>query len=85
MDINFLRKAISTINDIFNEKECGFCAELVSDNLVQVVIEWGDWKHEHSYCDYIMRTHGFIKTDEQVTEEDGSDCYSSIHFYEFIQ
>lgn len=49
---------------------------------ISVEIVWGDWKHDHAYCDYLMREKGYILMDEQVTEENGSDCYSSIHYYE---
>lgn len=54
------------------------------DNTISVNIEYGDWKHDHIHCDYIMRENGYVLTDEQVTWEDGSDCYSSIHTYRKI-
>jgi len=44
-------------------------------------IEWGDWKHDHGYMDYLMHENGYVKFNEEYTEEDGSDCYSSIHYY----
>ena len=49
---------------------------------ISVEIDWGDWKHDHAYCDYLMKERGYVLMDEQVTEENGSDCYSSIHYYE---
>ena len=50
--------------------------------LIAVQISWGDWKHEHGRCDYLLRRDfGLFKMKEKVTEEDGSDCYSSIHYY----
>lgn len=48
---------------------------------VSVTIEWGDWKHSHGYCDEVMEEIGYQLDDEEVTEENGSDCYSSIHYY----
>lgn len=51
---------------------------------IEVEINWGDWKHEHLRCKWLtdefleklgMTAH--IAT--EVTEEDGSDCYSAIH------
>lgn len=53
----------------------------IDKNAVAVEINWGDWKHDHLWCDYILSENGCIKIDEQLTEEDGSDCYSSIHYY----
>ena len=51
------------------------------DNQVEIHIEWGDWKHEHAYLRYLMEQKGFIQTDENITEENGSDCYSAIHIF----
>lgn len=51
---------------------------------VSVLIEWGDWKHEHAYLRYLMQQNGFTETDENVTEEDGSDCYSAIHTFKKV-
>ncbi len=46
-----------------------------------VDISWGDWKHDHIYADIKMREAGYFPVSEEVTEEDGSDCYSAIHYY----
>ena len=72
------------IRELFKEKK--LYAEVMehSNGCISVEIEWGDWKHDHGYCDYLMKENGYICTDEQVTENDGSDCYSSIHNYEKI-
>lgn len=59
----------------------------IDDDVVKVVfdIEWGDWKHEHGHAFYVVTEYFFKKklylenTDERVTEEDGSDCYSAEH------
>lgn len=48
---------------------------------IAVEIERGDWKHDHACLDYHMRENGYECFNEVVTEEDGSDCYSSIHYY----
>lgn len=53
--------------------------------MVAVEVTWGDWKHEHARLDWLMwRTFDDLKNVSVVTtEEDGSDCYSAIHFYYF--
>ncbi len=52
------------------------------DGKIRIEIEWGDWKHDHGNADFVMETaFGFDDVEETVTEEDGSDCYSSIHTY----
>ena len=48
---------------------------------VCISVHWGDWKHSHGYLDYLMRQFGYQRIDEVVTEENGSDCYSSDHYY----
>lgn len=53
--------------------------------IVEVSISWGDWKHEHLRCDYLMQQIGFKAISENVTEEDGSDCYSATHYYMLME
>lgn len=52
-----------------------------NNGIVSILVEWGDWKHSHAYLDYIMKQIGYTLFDVQITEEDGSDCYSSVHLY----
>jgi hypothetical protein len=52
-----------------------------SNGEVNVLIEWGDWKHDHLYCDVIMKEFGYELSTATTTEEDGSDCYSAIRSY----
>ncbi len=53
----------------------------IDENEVLVCISWGDWKHDHLACDYVMKGLEYRKVQEIVTEENGSDCYSSEHSY----
>lgn len=41
----------------------------------------GDWKHSHLATDWVMKNLGYTLDEEIVTEEDGSDWYSSMHYY----
>lgn len=50
-------------------------------NMVDVNIEWGDWKHDHKYCDKLMAELGWVLDSEGVSDEDETDCYSSTHTY----
>ena len=50
--------------------------------VVCVEIHWGDWKHDHACCDWLVEDKlGGTRIDVRVTEEDGSDTYSAIHYY----
>ena len=53
----------------------------LSSDSVNVSITWGDWKHEHGYCECLMRYIGYEEFHSEVTEENGSDCYSAVHYY----
>lgn len=85
------------INLLYNE-----IVKLLSDNniwaevgvnpisdMIEIEINWGDWKHEHLRTDYLVGTYlnsngiHFMKS-EQETENDGSDTYSSIHYYKLL-
>ena len=52
-----------------------------SEGVVMVSISWGDWKHEHGWCDDLMSYIKYGLDDEIETKENGSDCYSSEHYY----
>lgn len=57
-------------------------AELVdwSNHTASYIIYWGDWKHDHARFNYLVRTlYPTADIAEELTEEDGSDCYSAIH------
>ena len=51
------------------------------DGTYEVIIEWGDWKHDHILCDEVMTDLGFDLVGEYEIDEDNSDCYSSSHQY----
>lgn len=52
-----------------------------SDNKAYVYISWGDWKHDHAWCQELMRYLGYKRVSFDVTDEDGSDCFSAEHTY----
>jgi hypothetical protein len=49
--------------------------------LVEIEINNGDWKHEHGRCRHLMAQAGYVRQDIEVTQEDGSDCFSAVHTY----
>ena len=48
---------------------------------IEVNIEWGDWKHQHLWARDLMSYLGYTEIGNRVTEENGSDCYSAIHYF----
>lgn len=51
---------------------------------VTVLIEWGDWEHDHAYAKRLI-TSAYPKSQiyTEITEEDGGDCYSAEHHIYF--
>lgn len=49
--------------------------------LYKIGISWGDWKHDHGWLDSLMGYIDYEAFNEIVTEENGSDCYSSEHIF----
>lgn len=68
---------ILTENDLWT----GEIWDVIPLPVVAVEINNGDWKHDHARADYILKECGFTLMKTEVTEEDGSDCYSAIHYY----
>ena len=70
-----LEKALCTSDDY----------EVVDNKYISISINWGDWKHDHLYIDQLMQgVFGLTCIKEEVTDEDGSDCYSATHYYEIV-
>lgn len=71
---------ISRISQFLNDN--GVDGEVLSsDNEVYVYISWGDWKHDHAWCQELMSYLGYKRVSFDVTDEDGSDCFSAEHTY----
>jgi len=52
------------------------------EKVIKIEISWGDWKHEHLRAKWVVEDVLGVsvrKWVEDVTEEDGSDCYSATH------
>ena len=52
-----------------------------NDGTIEISISWGDWKHSHLYLRSLMSKKGYVNTNSEVTEEDGSDTYSATHWF----
>ena len=80
---DMVEKRISELYTKLHEEDLYYDIFKVCSNVIGVEVEFGDWKHDHAYLDYIMSELGYNKIEEKITMEDGSDCYSSIHLYAF--
>lgn len=67
---------------LYKLRTCSIEDISVYSGAIHVSLSWGDWKHEHSFLDHIMKeTFGLDLFEEDVTESNGSDCYSAVHHY----
>ena len=71
-----------TIHSFLNEN--GVWADVYSQmegNIIVVSIDWGDWRHQHLWAKSLMSYLGYGELGCEVTEENGSDCYSAVHYF----
>ena len=71
-----------TIHSFLNDN--GVWADVYSQmegNIVIVNIDWGDWRHSHLWARDLMGYLGYKRVSFDVTDEDGSDCFSAEHTY----
>lgn len=76
-----IRNEVKIVQDILNNDHLYADVYAYDEIGICVDISWGDWKHEHLRCDYLMKLHGYTFVCSDVTESDGSDCYSATHIY----
>ena len=80
MNIAFYKEDVKRI---FKENNLTYEWWVNFDGTIVVNVEWGDWKHDHAFLNYIMRKNHYRCIDEVVTEEDGSDTYSATHYFKY--
>lgn len=73
------------IQEIIRKNNLRGDVEEQSESVVTVDIRWGDWKHEHGRLRYLVGQEmpELKKVESYTTEDDGSDCYSAIHWFYF--
>lgn len=74
----------SDVQKIMKENEMYYEWYVDFNGKIVVIVEWGDWKHDHIFLENVMAKNGYLQTDEELTEEDGSDTYSAIHTFEYV-
>ena len=70
-----------TIHSFLNDNGVWADVYCQTDDIVVVNIDWGDYKHDHAWCQELMRYLGYKRVSFDVTDEDGSDCFSAEHTY----
>ena len=83
MEYEKLVKVCEKVEKKLNEERLGGEVWVHGNGLpvFDVHISWGDWKHDHGWLDSLMGYIDYEAFNEIVTEENGSDCYSSEHIF----
>ena len=67
---------------LFDEHISAYVDTCGSLPVLTVKIDWGDWKHDHLRAKYLITKNFPLEHfNSETTEEDGSDCYSAIHYF----
>ena len=78
----FTPKVCGEIYDLAREESLPIDAVDFQGDLLYISTYMGDWKHVHKYLDYLLTSkYNLIAISEQITEENGSDAYASVHIY----
>lgn len=72
------------ICQFLNDNEV-YVDEIYSNGIVVAIRVDGDWKHTHGWCKVLMGYLGYVFQGEQVTEDNDSDWYESIHYYKKVK
>jgi hypothetical protein len=73
---------IKTIREKLYANEMYYDAYQNGIGEIEIYVSWGDWKHDHLALDLFMKENFNLDCDRnETTESDGSDCYSSVHYY----
>lgn len=75
-----MKEQLARVEQILREND--IWADVYEElSMIAVEIHWGDWKHEHWKAKWLMQEAGFQQIFERETEENGTDCYSAIHYF----
>ena len=80
MNISFYEEDVKRI---FKENNLTYEWWVVDNGNILVVVEWGDWKHDHAFLKYVMRKNHYRVVEEIVTESDETDAYSAEYEFKY--
>ena len=72
---------LQELRNYLNENDLYYTDVYETYNTFVIFIDWGDWKHEHLYLNYLMDKLGLQYKNCVITDENGSDCYSAEYEY----
>lgn len=75
------------LQNFLNANDFNYFVDATFDGRLCIEINWGDWKHEHGYCDHLVtkffQSKGLmVDIEVDQTEDNGTDAYSATHYYD---
>lgn len=70
--------------NLLSSNQMYYFISVINSSSVEIYVEDGDWKHEHLVLRHLMEENGFTFMGKEITNENGSDCYSAVHTYMYI-
>ena len=81
MDVTFCRE---DINRIFKENNLYYDYFILSNNeMIGIIVEDGDWKHDHIRLNHIMLKNNYKLIKEEKIGTSDEDSYSSTHYFKY--
>lgn len=80
MNVTFYKEDVKRI---FKENNLTYEWWVEDDGNIVVIVEWGDWKHDHRFLKYIMRKNHYRVVLRIITEDDESDVFSAKYVFEY--
>ena len=75
--------SLKELQQFLNEKKLYYDVDENEDCFI-ITIEWGDWKHDHRFLQYLMANLNFTLDKREITDSDDSDCFSATYYYNKI-
>lgn len=67
---------------VFNDNDLHYDFYVRANGEVEVVVHWGDWKHDHLCLKNVMEDNGFTQVREMPDgAPTGGDTYTATHVY----
>jgi len=82
-DAEMKRQKIERVKEVLSSNKMSYDFTVDSEGFIEIVVENGDWKHDHIALKQIMREAGFVDFGRHIPEEqdNGDDSFSAIYLY----
>lgn len=81
MEQNKRQQIRDEVGKIFSDNNISHEFDVDRNNHVRVIVEDGDWKHDHLRLRRIMTLNNFICLDEILTDDEDDDSYSAEYCF----